>query len=324
MATVIGTDALTSLSRTLVLPEITDVIYNSNVTFFRANNSWRVKRKGGLHVEIPWMYADFTNGGPFQGYQLFDLSPNDTVKNGALDWSYYYKPITIDLPSIVRANSPEAIADIVGVLFSQAAMSMADDLGTDLMGDGTGSNGPLVGLKAAIDDGGVAATYAGLTRASNTWLNSTDDSSTATLTLASLQSMFGNVKEGGRAPTLLASRAEQYNRYLALCQTVQRFVVNAGGADEQLASAGFTNALFNNVPWVDDTKVFDGPNTSNSAILFMNEDYIELEVLDGLDFVMEDFMRPPNQAAYTTQLMWGGQLVCKNPARQGVMRALTA
>lgn len=324
MATPVGTNTLTSLSRTLVIPEITDTFYGSNVVFFRANNSWRKTVTGGTQVEVPWMYADFVNGGPFTGYQVFDLSPNDTIKNGALDWSFYYKPVTIDLPTIVKANHPDAIANLVGVQFEQASMSMCDDVGTDLWGDGTGSNTPLVGLKASIDDGGVAASYAGLTRSSNTWLNSTDDSSTATLTIPSLQSNFGSAKEGGRAPTLISSRTDQYNRYLALVQANMRHVVNAGGHDEQLASAGFTNALFNNVPWVDDTKTFDGPNASNSAIVMMNEDYLELLVLSGLDFYMEDFMRPADQAAYTTQIIWGGQVINKNPARNSKMTALTA
>lgn len=301
---------------------MTETVYTSNFIFFRALNSWRKNYQGGLHVEIPWMYADFTNGGTFNPYDTFDLSPQDTIKNGALDWGFYEQPVTMDLQTIVRSNSPEAIANLLGVQFKQAKMSLANKMGTDLW---TGTAAPaLVGLQSAVDDGGVAATYAGITRASNTWLNCTDDSSTATLTLAALQSNFGAAKEGGRSVTVLSSRTDNYNRYLALVQSNARFVVNAGGHDSQLASAGFTNALFNNVPWIDDTKTFDGPNTSNSAIIGLDEDFLELAVLSDLEFYMEDFMRPANQAVYTTQIMWGGQLIEKNPARNFKMTALTA
>lgn len=323
MATPVGADVITSISRTYVLPEITDVFYRSNPFFFRVNQSNRKLVSGGTQIEQPFMYAGFTNGGPFVGYQVLDLAPNDTVKNGAWDWKYQYVPVTVDLNSLVRANSPEAIANLVGLLFSQAEMQMAENLAVGLWSDGSVA-AQIDGLKGAVDAGSVAPTYGGLTRSSNTWLNSQVDSTSTTLTLSFLNSLFGSAKEGGRAPTIIASRTDQYNRYNNLVQVTQRFPVAAGGHDEQLASAGFTNQLFNNVPWVDDSHVFDGPNSSNSAIVMGDEDYLHWVVASMADFYMEDFMRPPNQVAYTTQIVWGGNLVLSNPARWAKATAIAA
>ena len=323
MATPIGTDVVTSIARRFILPEIVDNIYNSNPIFFRVNAANKRVISGGTQIEVPLMYSRFTAGGPYQGYETLTVTPSDTVKNGAWDWKQQYVPVTVDGLTLIKTDSPEAIANFIQFYFAQAEMEMAENLGTGLWSDGTDSK-QIDGLEAAVDDTTVAATYAGLARSSNTFLNSQVDSSTATLTLASLQSHFGSVSEGGRHPTIIVSRQEQYNRYWALVQANQTFETGVGGRDEQLASAGFTNLLFNNVPWVVDSHVFDGPDTSNSAIVMLNEDYLYWAVSPRADFYLEDFQTPVNQDAMVAKLLWAGNALMTNTQRQGKMTAVAA
>ena len=94
--------------------------------------------------------------------------------------------------------------------------------------------------------------------------------------------------------------------------------------DGQLANAGFDNLLFNGVQWVKDDNVFDGPNTSNSSILMLNEDYIHLAVSPRADFYLEDFQTPIQQDAMVSKLLWAGNLIVRNPARCGKMTAVAA
>lgn len=323
MPTPVGTNTLNSISRRHILPMIVDNIYNSNPIFYRLYKANKKIIQGGTQIEVPLMYKRFTSGGPYSGYAQLSTVPQDTVKNGAWDWKQHYVTVAVDGLTLIKTDSPDSIANYLKFLFAQAELEMAENLATGLWSDGTDAE-DIDGLEAAVDDGGVAATYAGLTRSTNTYLNAQDDSTTATLTGPALQSLFGNVSEGGRHPTLIVSRQEQYNRFWALNQLNQDFPAQPGGHDEQLASAGFTNLLFNGVPWVVDSHVFDGPNASNSAIVMLNEDYIHLAVSPRADFFMTPFQEPVNQDAMVSKLLWAGNLLVVNTQRQGKLSAITA
>lgn len=319
----IGTDSVTSLSRHYIMPEITDNIYGSNPVFFRLSKANKKMVQGGTQIEVPLMYARFNAGGPYRGFDLLNVSPSDTVRNAVFDWKQQHVPVTIDGLTLIKTDSPESIVNYLQFYFAQAEMEMAANLGVGLWSAGTDSK-QITGLDAAIDDGTVAATYGGITRSGNDWWKSAYDGATSALTLASLNTLMGNASKGGKHSTLICSRRMQYNRYWALAQTDQVLNVSAGGHDEQLASAGFTNILFNNVPWVVDDNVPDGANTSNSKIFFLNEDFIHWIVSPRADFYLQPFQTPVNQDAMVSQMFWAGELVVNNCATQAKMSAVTS
>lgn len=324
LATPIGTNVVTAIARRFIMSEVVDNIYNGNPVFFRLNAANKRIVQGGTHIEVPLMYQRFSNGGPYSGFAVLDVSPNDTVKNGAWAWKQYYVPVSVDGLTLIKTDSPQAIANFIQLYFAQAEMEMAENLATGLWSNGVTNTDHIDGFEGAVDDGGVLATYAGITRATNTWWNSDDDSTTSTLTLNALQTAFMDVSRGGRHPTLIVSRVEQYNRFIALEDDKQRYNVAVAGHDEQLLSAGFTNVLFNNVPWVVDPHVFNGPNASNSAIVMLNEDFIHLAVSPRADFYLQDFQESQTQDAMVSKLFWAGNLVVTNCRVQAKLTNISA
>lgn len=322
MPTPVGADTITSLSRRYVMPRVIDNFYQSSPVFFRLNQARRVIQ-GGYQLEIPAMYKGLAAGGAYSGYGTISTSPSDTVKNLAFDWKQHEVPVVVSQLDLIRANSPDSIVNLLDFNFAQAEMQIAENLSVGLWSDGTDAD-DIDGLEAAVDDGGVAATYGGLTRSTNTWLNSVDDATTATLTLDSLNSMHGNVKEGGRSTSLIVSRQEQYNRYWSLLQANQDFPTTGARNEELYAHGGFDNLLLNGTPWCVDSHVFDGPNASNSAIVFLNEDYIYFAVSPMADFYMQDFIQPANQNAFVSHIFWAGNLMVGNTQRQGKMTNVSA
>lgn len=268
MATAIGTNVVTSLARHFILPEITDNIYSGQVVTFRLMSAKKRMIRGGTQLEFPLMYTRMAAGGFYSGMDPLDVSPSDTVKNGALDWRQAYVPVTVDGLTMIKTDSPDAIANFLSMQFEQAEMEMAAILGAGVWSDAVTNVKSIDGLQGAIDAGSVAATYAGITRSSNTWWNSQVDSSTTTLTLTAMQSMFGSLTVGGRAPTLIAGTQANYNRLWVLMAAKENIYIQAAGHDEQLASAGFHNILFNGVPFVVDS------NIQANHIYFLNEDFL--------------------------------------------------
>jgi hypothetical protein len=320
MATPLGTNVVTSIARRYIVPEIVDNIYRSNPVFFRMYASNRKLVRGGTHIEVPLMYRRFTNGGFYSGYDVLDTAPNDTVKNGAWDWRQAYVPVTVDGLTLIKVDSPEAIADFIRLYFAQAEMEMCEVLADGLWSTGGGNK--IDGLSLAVDSSG---TYAGIDPTADPWWKSVEDATTATLSLTALQSVFGSCSEGGRHPTLIVSSQAQYNRYWALNTAQQRFPVEPSGArDEQLAQAGFSNLLFNGTPWVVDSHVPADAATGRDPIFFLNEDYIYLAVSPRADFYLEPFQTAINQDAMVAKLLWAGNLCVTNRARQGKMTNVNA
>lgn len=329
MATPVGTNVVTSIARRYIMPEVVDNIYPGNPVFFRLNAANKRIVQGGTQIEVPLMYSRFGTGGPYSGLDVLDISPSDTVKNGAWDWKQYYVNVTVDGLTLIKTDSPQAIANFIQLYFAQAEMEMAENLATGLWSNGVTNTKHIDGIGGAVDDGGILGTYAGILRSANTWWNCSDDSTTATLTTTAMQTAFTNVSKGGRHPTLIASRVEQYNRFIALFNNSstaapQVFPHMAGGHDEQLLSAGFTNILFNNVPWIIDSHVPDGPNASNSMIYFLDEDFIHLAVSPRADFYLQDFQESINQDAMVAKMLWAGNVVVTNCATQGKLSNISA
>lgn len=323
MPTLFGTDTATSISRHVILPYITDQVYGRNAFFFRLNASGKKMYSGGLHIEAPFIYDTWDNAQAYSGYDLLDTTPQDTVKNGGWDIKQYNIAVSLSGRDLLRCNTPLAVANLITLQTKQAQMGLANKLGTDLHGTAT-SNAKLIdGLKDIVDNGSVATSYAGLVRSSNTYLNADIDSSTATLTIASLRTAIGDASKGGHVPSIILSRQEQYNRFHALGVSNQRYNAPAGG-DAQLLNAGFQNLLMDGIPWVVDDKVTDGPNSSNSKILILNEEYFQLAIAGDTDFSMTDWIVPPNQNAMVQHLRWWGNVICTAPQTNAALTNVSA
>lgn len=305
------------------MPTLTDNVYNSNLMFFRLNSMNKKMLQGGLQIEVPLVWTRFAAGTFYQGFDLLDVSPSDTVKNAAFDWKQAYVPISIDGLSLIRSDSPDAIVNFLSFYFENAQTELAEILGGGVWSDAVSNPKSIDGLNGAIDNGTIAATYGGITRAANPFWNATrTDAAAAALSFALMQTTFGTTTVGGRHPTMLVSDQATYNKFWALNQAFQAFPSQPSGQDETLAQAGFSNMLFNGVPFAVDSHVPIGIN-ARSQIFFLNEDYIYLYVNPRADFSMKEFREPVNQDAMTSLILWAGNIILSNCARQGKLLNFT-
>lgn len=312
----IGDNNLYSVVRHYIEPTITDVVYRGSPFTYRLFKGNRRVQSGAPHIEIPVMYSDLTSGGWYDPWDVISAVPTETVRNMYFDWKQLTVPVILDETTLFKANTANAIANIVVLQAEQARMKMRNLLATAvLQSDGTDTK-KIVGLPLAVDSTG---TYGGLSRSTYTWLAAQEDASTTALSLSALNSHFNLVSEGGRHPSLILSGTSHYEAFWSLGTPFASQDMGPTGRDEQLFSAGFTNLLFNGVPWTRDPNITADGATSRNPIFFLNEDYWDLYVGEGQDFTMSEFRRPVNQKVYISELDFRGALVCRNPARQGKM-----
>ena len=196
MAATIGVDTVTSISRRFIFPEIIDNIYNSNALFYRLNKANR-KMVFGTQIEVPIMYAAMSAGGPYQGYDTLTMTPSDTVVNAKFDWKQSYVPIVVDGLTLIKADSPDAVANLLRLQFQQAEEQMCENLGVGIWSDGATNAKQITGLRLAVDSTG---TYGGLNRSTYSgW--AARQAPMVTTTTSILNTSHLACTEGGRAPS---------------------------------------------------------------------------------------------------------------------------
>lgn len=325
-ATPVGTNTITSIARQYIMPTVTDNIYRSNVLLYRLLRMNKRIVRGGTQIEIPLLYKRFSTGGAYSRYEQFAVAPQDTIKNAAFNWKQYQVTWAVDGLTLIQTDSPESIANFLVLQSQQAYMEMAENLAGGLFADASSTPKEIDGFSGLFGSGTTVGdnTYGGITRTSNTWWNSgvTGTTATSTLSLAALQSAYSNATVGGQHPTLILSRADQYNRYYALNGPTSgnpsvTYPREPMGHDELLASAGFTNLLFNNIPWVVDSHVDDGIVSSNSAIYMPNENFLFWCVSPRADFYLKPFQEPWDQDVMVASILYAGNLACANSSVQG-------
>lgn len=320
MPTPIGQNTLTSIARHYILPQVTDNVYlKNNALLYRLVRSGKRLVQGGTQIEVPLLYRRFSNaGGPYRGFDLIDSAPQDPVKNAAWDWKQYASTFAIDGLSLVQTDSPLAIANQLHLLGQQMYMEMGENLSAGIFSNGTNPKA-IDGLGALLS---TSNTYGGINRTTNSWWGATLDTGTTTLALDKMRGLFGMATFGGTHPTIWFGNGTNYNRLYALNLSTSGYGVSynrePGGSDEILAQAGFTNLLFENVPFVRDD------NAQDDTVMALNEDFLSLVVSPRADFFLTDFEKPTNQDAYVSTLLWAGNLVCMNAKAQAAFTALTA
>lgn len=316
----IGKDTLTSVVRHQILPQVTDNVYlKNNALLYRLIRANKRMIQGGTQIEIPLMYKRFSTGGTYRGFDLLNVTPQDTIKNAYVDWKQHYVSFAVDGLTLIRSDSPMAIANILKVNGDQMFMELGENLAAGIYSDGVADPKDIDGLAAIIATGN---TYGGLNRATETWWQATVDAATAALTLIAMRGLFGNATLGATHPTIILGNGTNYNRFYALNTSTTGYSVQyerqPGGHDEVLAQAGFTNLLFENVPFVRDD------NIASTRLYMPNENFLSLVVSPRADFFLSDFEKPTNQDAYISTLLWAGNLICMNAKTQAALTNLSS
>lgn len=315
----IGADTLTSIARQYIMPQITDNVYlKNNALLYRLIQGQKRQIQGGTQLEMPLMYKRFNTGGTYRGFDVLNTAPQDTVKNAFVEWKQHYVTFAIDGLTLIKTDSPLAIANIINMQGQQMYMEMAENLAAGIFSDGITDPKDIDGLSAILSD---SNTYAGIDRTVDTWWQAVIDSGTTTLGLEEMRGLFSDTTYGASHPTIIFANGTNYNRFYALNLGTGYQVSYdraPGGHDEVLAQAGFTNLVFENIPLIRDD------NMDDTEMFFLNENFLALAVSPRADFYLRPFEQPTNQDAFVTTLLWAGNLMCMNARAQGAFTALSA
>lgn len=325
--------------QTKYLPFVVDTILNSNVLFQRIVRG--SKKWGGRTLRVPIKYAKNTTGTSFAGFDTFSTAATNNRQFMEFTPSFYQ--ITCALPGdeVSVADTDDKILDLMKLTIQSDTEDMADDLGTIFYADGTGNNSkdPL-GLAALVDDGSAVASLGGLSRSTYTTLKSTVTSQ-ATLTLASVDTLWIGVVSGAQKPTAIYTTEAAFNYYGQLLRPQERITKDVGimKGMNMTGGTGFAALFYNGRPILMDEKCTSG------TFQMLNETYMDFYALPykfaksvayksqiegndyeapiGLGFSWSDWIIPANSASVVGHIYFGGQFITTNPKRHGKLTGIT-
>ena len=302
-------DQISAITERKFIPKMIDNIFDSDVILQRAKKKgWYEKLDGGTTVIYPLNYALTTAAGWYSGADTLSTTDNDQFTGAEYSWKQEYANITISRLDELKNSGDAQILNFVKQKTQVAEKTMIDIMGDGIYSAGTNAKS-IVGLRSIC---GTANTVGGISQTTYSWWASQVDSTTTTLTMAALQTMFSNLSINNDQPSLLIGGRARYNSYYALLQPQQRF------QDAESAKGGFSSLMFNGVPFVVGAKV-------PSAHLFMlNENYLHLAAHKDEDMRFEPFQKPVNQNVKVAKVYWMGVFASDNNRMQGKFSALTA
>lgn len=340
MITSESSNRVLTTTRTKLVPKVVDGILRSNV--FATRMLGAAKKWSGYSMQFPFKWQTNSQFSSFDGYDTLSTTAVDTRVRLEFFPSFMNIPVSLALTELAKNQTEEGVMDLMALEMKSSAQDMADGIGTLFYLDGTGnSNKDPLGLAAIVDDGTSVSTYGGLSRSTYTGLKATKTASGGTLTLAKMATLWNAITDGSVKPTISVTDKTTWSLYEQLLQPQERIMKEVGLVKGGMKSGtGYTGLDYKGCVVLADNKATAG------NLYFLNEDFmnwyalpvpggepvkyksVDIEGNDysnvlGLGFSFIDFVKSINAAAMVGRIVLGGQLVCENPLRQGVLTGIT-
>jgi len=334
---------LTTTTQERLDAKVVDTVFSDNV--LAAMMLGKAEEFAGEKMLFPVMVEKPQNVGSFSGYDILDAPGESTDVNLEFEPRFVRASLSLAWTDLKVNATPEAKARLAARKQAQYAIALADTIGTQFYGDGTGNSGKdFLGLEALVDDGTSVATIGGQSRSTYTSLQSNTTASGGTLTLQQIRNSYDAAKKGSDTPTLGVTTEAIFSLVGGLLEQKARYS-ETGAKTGRAVSFGFETIKFRNMDIVADEKCTTG------TIYFLNERYIGFYALQGaadnfdakpinyqrneivgnpygtkipgMGFESTGFIYTANQMAYVNHIAIGGNLTTDNPNRHSKLTGIT-
>lgn len=301
-------DQISAITEKKFIPKLADNIFDSNILLKKFKEKSIQKLDGGERIVVPLNYAQATASDWYSGSDTLNTTDNDQITAAEYTWKQLYANISITGLDESKNSGDAAILNFVKAKVQIAEQTMKDKMGDGLYSDGSNAKS-IVGLRDIVD---TASSVGGISQSTYSWWQGKVDSSTTTLSIAAMQSLFNNTTIDSEHPNVIVATRAIYNSYYGLLQPQQRF------QDSKEASGGFANLLFNGVP------VFADSKCPTSHMFMLNMNFLHMFVHKDRDMKFEAFQKPVNQDVKLAKILWLGALGSSNNRMHGKLSAITA
>ena len=294
-----------ALTQKYVAPMLADAIFKPSPTYWRITRDGK-KLAGGASIVWPVVYQEETPGGAYWGTQILDTSAVDSIQPAELQWKFYNQPITIPYTDVLLNAGPTGVLDLIRAKEETAMGSLLQKLSRAIWGIAPHNTAlDFDPIPSALGDS--TTTYAGISRASNSWWVCGGGVGPVALggnlSLSAMQARYGQVTFGNEEPDTIITTQAGFNAFWNLLVGNIRYI-----RDEETTRAGFKRHLmFNNAVVLHDQFVPAG------EMVFLNTKYVYPCFHEDDYFVVDPFTRPSNQRILSSFIWVTGNVKFVNP-----------
>jgi len=315
-------DTLTSTTLANYRKTMEDNIFTSNPLFYwlKEKGNMKVDNSGGEKIICPLMYGKNDTAASYNGYDVLDVIPQNGMSAAEYEWKQYAVGITISGREEFQNSGTGRLINLLEAKIKQAELSLIDLFADDLAKASPGTNDitsiPYVCPNAGYGElGGITSTGS-----ANTFWTAYDLQGTHTTTaydelIADTYDVLLNTSKGNDRCDIGIMGSAVYLGLEGLLVKTINFI-------PQLKNVKAADIGYDNYRVKGCTIMYD-ENIASDDAYFLNTKYIQLVTGAGKDFVNTPFIKPDNGDYKTCQILWYGNLVCSNRARQGVLHTIT-
>ena len=243
-----------------------------------------------------------------------------------------------------EGNGPLQTLRLMDTMMTSRAQDCADDMGNFFQGSGQTFDGKApMGLTGIVDNGSVLTTYGGLSRTTYSGLNATVTASGGNITLLEIRQLNNSIADGPVEPDMLYTDYNTWALFELLMTPFQRN--NYSSYQDMKAGAGYQAQYWGGM------EIFRDKKCTAGYFYELNTEFLKMHALkwyqgkplsskgkgevvgnvygDGKydppsAFTWTGMIQSYNQGAINGFVIWGGQLICTAPFRQGVLQGITS
>lgn len=336
---------VTTTTNNYLAPRWVDQVLRDNLFFAKMLKSperWR-----GAQMNFPIKYQKGIASVAFNGFDLLPITQQPVSVNATFYPSFVATNVALsgsDL-SINQAEGNAALQTLrlMDTMMLSRSQDAADDIGNYFQGDGTGNGGKApAGLLNIVDNGTVAATYGGLSRATYTGMNATVTASGGTISLLKIRQLNNSISDGPVQPDVSIT---DYTTWAYVEQIQTPFQRNSYTSYKDMETGtGYQKQYWGGMEIFRDKKITTG------YYYQLNTDFLKFYALKWWEgksiapkgpqidgnvyekssydpasaFTWTGWIKAYNMGAVNGFMILGGQLICNDPFRNGVLTGITS
>lgn len=295
---------------------IADAISRNNILYYELRRRKAIRTiGGGRTITTPIMVGDENDN--FQWYtgrEALNVAGQEILTSAEFPWKQYACGVSLSGLEMLQNDGAEQIINMMRARTMHAEKTIQNQLHSAAHGDGTGSGGKEFGGLNLMISSTAGATVGGINSSTSAWWDNqraaTGGAATATI-YGDMLDLFLETCRGTDKPNLIVSDNSYYSVFNQSLQAQQRFM------DKKLASAGFSNLMFETVPVVADG---GQGGYAPTGMKFLNLDTIELIMHKKRNnVVLGGPRRPLTEDSDTVILAGMGNFLVNNRKLNGVL-----
>lgn len=297
--------------------EISDNVSGHNGLYSRIKSKNQIRKiDGGYEIVRPLDYAENATYQRYAGFDTLNIQQSDVLSAAKYDWMQAAVHVVASGRELRMNSGSNQIVSLAKARLKNAIRTASNNMSVDLYSDGSLTN-QMGGLANIITSDGTG-TVGGIVAGTYTWWKNQFLEITGTNTWSKstikgfMNTLWLSCVRGTDKPDLLVFTNDFYSAYWESLQDLQRFA-SADGT----AKAGFDSLKYVTADVIHDLN--SNFSSTGEKGYFLNTDYLEMVTHSDANWTQLDDKMSVNQDAVVIPLLWMGNLVCSNRARQGIL-----